>query len=139
MLLVVVVNHPAAVPHHLGACRLAGRDRFGDDLEIEPGALCDCDAFCHGGDLHGTDHVDDELVGGPRADATEAQDPLGDRAEEWRSRRQVPGVRADQERQRAAGSVLGESRDWGVEVAKIARLSAPMFLLLQIRTSIANA
>jgi len=35
------------------------------------------------------------------------------------------GYHADQERQPAAGGVLGESRDRGVDVAKIARLSLP--------------
>ena len=41
-----------------------------------PRPLCDRDPFRHGGDLHGADHVDDELVGGPGADSTEAQDAL---------------------------------------------------------------
>jgi len=76
ILLMVPVNHAPAVSYDLRACGLAGGDRFGDDLEIELGALCDRDAFRQGGDLRGLDHIDDEFVGGPRADTAKAQDAL---------------------------------------------------------------
>jgi len=73
---VIVGCHLLSVADHLRARGLFGGDRLEHYFEIEARLLGKRVALSERGNLDGTDHINDELAGGSRADTPEPQDAL---------------------------------------------------------------